>query len=102
MKCQIYLSISDSPPNFLIAKQAFSSRPFHPVSAHSTQSYILRLRMERAKEESDGMDKYDYLIINDDLDTCVKEVHQIIQGEHRRSFRNTTFIEQMKRELKGE
>jgi AraC-like DNA-binding protein len=50
MKCQIYLSISDPPPNFLIAKQAFSSRPFHPVSAHSTQSYILRLRMERAKE----------------------------------------------------
>ena len=63
---------------------------------------VIEGRMERAKEESDGMDKYDYLIINDDLDTCVKEVHQIIQGEHRRSFRNTTFIEQMKRELKGE
>ena len=30
------------------------------------------------------------------------ETHQIIQGEHRRSFRNAEFIEHMKEELKGE
>ena len=48
------------------------------------------------------MDQYDYLIINDDLQECVEEVHRIIQGEHRRSFRNYAFIEQMKQELKGE
>ena len=42
------------------------------------------------------------LIVNDDLDTCIEEMHQIIQGEHRRSFRNQAFIEHMKEELKGE
>lgn len=63
---------------------------------------VIEYRMKRAIEESEGMDKYDYLIINDDLQECVKEMHQIIQGEHRRSFRNTAFIENMKEELKGE
>ena len=33
---------------------------------------------------------------------CVQQMHEIIQGEHRRSFRNHTFIEHMKEELKGE
>ena len=58
--------------------------------------------MTRAKEEAEGMDKYDYLIVNDVLAECVEEVHRIIQGEHRRSFRNQAFIEHMKEELKGE
>ena len=48
------------------------------------------------------MDRYDYLIINDDLNECVEEMHQIIQGEHRRSYRNNAFMEHMKEDLKGE
>ena len=63
---------------------------------------VIEFRMNRAKEEALGMDQYDYLIVNDDLHTCVEEMHQIIQGEHRRSFRNSAFIEQRKEELKGE
>ena len=55
----------------------------------------------RTKEEALEMDQYDYLIINDDLQECVEEMHQIIQDEHRRSFRNAEFIEHMKEELKG-
>lgn len=63
---------------------------------------VIEGRLGRAKEEAEGMDRYDYLIINDKLDECVEEVHRIIEGEHRRSFRNQEFIENMKRELKGE
>lgn len=63
---------------------------------------VIEGRLNRAKEEADGMDRYDYLIINDELDVCVEEVHRIIEGEHRRSFRNQEFIKNMKRELKGE
>ncbi|MDE6957503.1 MAG: guanylate kinase [Lachnospiraceae bacterium] len=63
---------------------------------------VIEERMNRAKEEAEGMEEYDYLIINDDLEDCVREMHSIIQGEHRRSFRSQAFIEQMKQELKGE
>lgn len=63
---------------------------------------VIDFRMERAKEEAEGMDRYDYLVVNDVLEECVSLVHQIIQGEHRRTYRNRAFIERMKEELKGE
>lgn len=63
---------------------------------------VILSRMERAREEAKGMDRYDYLVINDVLEDCVDEVHKIIQGEHRKSFRNMDFIEKMRQELKGE
>ena len=59
-------------------------------------------RMKRAIEEAEYMDQYDYLVVNDELDVCVEEMHHLIQGEHERCFRNQTFIEHMKIELKGE
>ena len=60
---------------------------------------VIRSRMDRACEEAEGMDSYDYLIVNDDLDTCVKEMHEIIQGEHHRSFRNKAFMKEIKEGL---
>ncbi len=63
---------------------------------------VIASRMARACEEAEFMDHYDYLVINDDLEECVKELHELIQGEHRRVTRNISFIDQMKRELKGE
>ena len=66
---------------------------------------VIRSRMNRACEEAEGMELYDYLIINDDLDACVEEMHSIIRGEHRRTSRNTDFMEKIKEDLinlKGE
>ena len=57
--------------------------------------------MRRAAQEAEGMDAYDYLIINDDLEVCVREMHRIIVGEHRRTFRNMEFMNQIKKELQG-
>lgn len=62
---------------------------------------VIESRMKRAVEEAEGMDKYDYLVVNDDLDTCVKEMHQIIQAEHNKAFRNAKFIAQIKKELEA-
>ena len=75
----------------------------HRLIGRGTETMdVIEFRMNRAKEEAEGMDKYDYLIVNDVLSECVEEMHRIIQGEHRRSFRNQVFIEHMKEELKGE
>ena len=35
---------------------------------------VILSRMERAREEAKGMDRYDYLVINDVLEDCVDEV----------------------------
>lgn len=66
---------------------------------------VIESRLKRAVEESEGMEQYEYLIVNDDLEVCVEQMHQIICGEHHRSSRNKEFIQQMKdelKELKGE
>lgn len=66
---------------------------------------VIKSRMDRACEEAQGVESYDYLIVNDDLDACVEEMHSIIRGEHRRISRNTEFIEKIKEDLislKGE
>lgn len=66
---------------------------------------VIDSRMCRACEEAEVMDQYDYLVVNDDLNECVEEMHSIIQGEHRRSFRNVEFMKMIREELeklKGE
>lgn len=60
---------------------------------------VIESRMNRACEEAEGMDSYDYLVVNDDLDACVEEMHSIIRSEHRKSSRNRAFMESMKEEL---
>lgn len=62
---------------------------------------VIESRMSRAAEEAEGMEAYDYLIINDDLEVCVREMHRIIVGEHRRTIRNKEFMNQIKAELQG-
>jgi len=57
-------------------------------------------RLLRAVEESNGIEDYDYLIINNELEACVDEMHAIIQCEHDKVKRNTAFIETIKRDLK--
>lgn len=61
---------------------------------------VIESRMKRACEEAEGVENYDYLIINDKLEECVKEVHCILQGEHRRMPRNMELISGMRKELK--
>jgi len=63
---------------------------------------VIEQRMARACEEAEGMDKYDYYVVNDILEECVDNVHNIIQAEHSRSYRNVNFAEHIKRDLKGE
>lgn len=60
----------------------------------------INARLKRANEEVYYMDKYDYLLINDDLDECVKELHQIIQSEHSRADRNINKINFFREDLK--
>lgn len=61
---------------------------------------VIENRLARATEEANGIEQYDYFIINDDLDACVRQVHEIIQGEHSRVFRSLELITEIRSELK--
>ena len=60
---------------------------------------MIQARLARAAEEAEYMDRYDYLVVNDDLESCVEELHGIIRAEHARAARNREFIHQIKKEL---
>ena len=60
---------------------------------------VVRERLCRAGEECEGVEAYDYLIVNDELEACVEQVHSILQNEHTRIFRKEAFMNDMKTEL---
>lgn len=58
-------------------------------------------RLRRAGEEAEGMDAYDYLLVNDDLEECVEELHHIICSEHVKMARNSDQVESLKEGAKA-
>lgn len=62
---------------------------------------VVEMRMRRAAEEAEGLSSYDYILINDDLQTCVEQMHNIIQSEHFRTSRNNDFMQQILEELRA-
>ncbi|MDE7131268.1 MAG: guanylate kinase [Lachnospiraceae bacterium] len=63
---------------------------------------VIDKRMRRAAEEAEGIEAYDYIVINDDLDICVRQLHEIITAAHNTPERNKEFIENIRTELEGE
>jgi len=62
---------------------------------------VIAARLARASEESRGMDTYDYIVINDDLETCVDEVHALVDAARKEPVRMKSFIEDMQNQLMG-
>ena len=60
---------------------------------------VINARLARAAEEASGMEAYDSLLINDDLDRCVEEMHQLIQLQHRKTSYHLDFLSKMREDL---
>ena len=73
----------------------------HRLTSRGTETAdVIAARLHRAAEEAVGINSYDYILVNDQIDTCVEEMHQLIQAQHNKVSNNLDFIEQMKEELK--
>ncbi len=59
----------------------------------------IRGRLNRAVEEAEGSDAYDYLLVNDDLASCVERAHQIMQNERCRMKYCLGEIDTMKEDI---
>lgn len=82
-----------SPPNAEELKNRL-------VDRGTEEKSVIDMRLSRAWQEAQGVEKYDYFVINDDLSECVQQVHSIIQNEHARAVRNQALIETIRTELK--
>jgi len=54
---------------------------------------VIQSRMARARAEISHWDGYDYVVINDDMETCFHEVHGILRAERLRRARQTGLVD---------
>ena len=82
-----------TPPSARVLKERLVGRGTESMD-------VIEERLQRAGEEAEGMEQYDYIVVNDDLDECVEYVHHIIQSEHSRASRSAELIQSIRTELK--
>ena len=61
---------------------------------------VISKRLMTAISESEGMEDYEYIVVNDDLAACVQEIHSIVQAAKSAPVRNAEFINNIREELK--
>lgn len=80
-----------TPPSVEILKERLTGRG-------TETEEVIQNRLSRASEESEGMENYDYILVNDDLGECVDTLHQIIRSEHFRTMRNMEFVNEIRKQ----
>lgn len=88
------LLIFISAPSIEVLKERLRGRGTEPEE-------VIIKRLKQATEEAADMDKYDYIVINDDLEECIKTVDSIIVSYACRTENNKAFIKQIRDDLKG-
>lgn len=71
------------------------------VGRGTEEAAVIEKRMQRAVEESANMESYEYIVVNDDLNQCVKDVNSVIVARGCMIEENKEFMKQMKAELKA-
>jgi len=56
---------------------------------------VIGKRLARAKEECAYMEKYDYIVVNDDLEECVEQMHRLLQSIHFSRKNQKDFMEKI-------
>ena len=70
------------------------------LSGRGTESpEVIDKRMKRACEESEGIEAYDYIVVNDDLNRCTQEIHNLVDAARKTPLRSMDLILEMRKEL---
>lgn len=70
------------------------------LTARGTETdEVIRSRLRRAVEESSGMNLYDYILVNDDLEESVERLHRLLSAQHMQTNLQIDLIENMQKEL---
>ncbi|MCR5777836.1 MAG: guanylate kinase [Lachnospiraceae bacterium] len=62
---------------------------------------VIDKRMKRAVEESEGIENYDFIVINDDIDECTEKMHNMIQSSKYTPDRQKAFIAMVREGLRN-
>ena len=84
------------PPNIQALKKRLLNR-------HKGQEELIEKRMDNFNEETSHWNEYNYVFVNDDLDTCYEKILNVMKSEKkgRSQNQNTNEIEKKIKELIG-
>lgn len=60
---------------------------------------VIDKRLARAKEECAYMKEYDYIVVNDDLEECVEQMHRLLQSIHFSKSNQKDFMEKIRKDF---
>ncbi len=60
---------------------------------------VIARRLARAAEESEGVEAYDYIVVNDRLEECAEEIHMLVDAARRAPVRRKELIREIRDEL---
>lgn len=63
-----------------------------------TEDVIIK-RLRRGREEADIIDKYDFIIVNDDLEKAIENIHNTIQCSKNFASHRLDFIDELKKQF---
>ena len=90
-KIEESISIFLMPPSFEVLAERLINRQTEDLDT------IMR-RIKRAKHEIEYIHKYDYLVVNEDIEKTVLQIASIIDSEYLKPHRNNDFFDHIKGE----
>ena len=71
------------------------------VGRNTETMEVIEARLCRASEEAEGIEWYDSVLVNDNLEKSVEALHGLIQAAHCDTFRNKDFIKDIRKGVKA-
>ncbi len=81
------------PPSAKVLRERLTNRG-------TEDAETINKRMQRAVSESEGIENYDFIVINDEVDKCAERLHNIIRSAAFQPVRQEEFISGVRQELK--
>lgn len=83
-----------TPPTIEELERRLRSRQTEPED-------VIASRLAKASVEAENIDQYDYIVINDEVESCVEALKQLIDAEHQRTQFNSAKIQELQRDLQA-
>ena len=70
------------------------------IGRNTEDEETINKRLSRAIVESEGVEAYDYILVNADIDTCTEKLHNLIRVSHDRVEAHLDLIEKIRKDLR--
>ena len=70
------------------------------IGRNTEDEATVNKRLSRAIVEAEGVEAYDYILVNADIDTCTEKLHNLIRASHDRAEGHLDLIEEIRKDLR--